>query len=132
VTTPTAALTTLQYNLVIPQNADFPGVTFPILGPDGSPYDLTGCSAKGEIRPFPGSGELYYEWSTSPSAGQGLITLDVGASTLTIRVLASESVLWTFTQGSYDILLVNNAALTGFKTTRIVMGSVTVSQEVTI
>jgi hypothetical protein len=117
---------------VIPQNADWPGVTFPVLGPDGSPYDLTGCSAKGEIRPSPGSAELYYTWSTSPTAGQGLITLDLVNHTLNIRVLATESVLWTFTQGSYDLLLTNPAAPTGLKVTRLVMGSVLVSQEVTI
>lgn len=131
-TTPTAALTTLVYNLVIPQNADWPGVTFPILNANGSVYDLTGCTARGEIRPSPGSNELYYAWSTSPTTGQGLITLDTTAHTLNIRVLAAESALWTFTSASYDILITNPAAATGFKISRVVMGSVTVAREVTI
>lgn len=126
-TTPT--LTTLVYNLIIPQNADWPGVNFPIVGPDGMPYDLSGCSARGQIRPSPGSDEMYYSWSTSPSAGQGLITLS--GATLTIRVLASESVLWTFAQGAYDILLTNPAAPVGLKVSRVAMGAVTVSPEVT-
>jgi hypothetical protein len=115
---------------VIPQGADWPGTNFPIVGPDGTPYDLTGCTAKGQIRPFPGSGELYYTWSTSPSAGQGLITLS--GSTLTIRVLADESALWTFIRGAYDILLTNPAAPVGLKVSRVAMGTVTASQEVTI
>lgn len=33
----TTALNILDYPLVIPQGADWPGVDFPILGPDGSP-----------------------------------------------------------------------------------------------
>jgi hypothetical protein len=129
VTTPTAGLTALVYNLVIPQNADWPGVNFPIIGPDGSPYNLTGCTAKGDIRPSPGAAELYYEWSTSPTGSQGLITLS--GSTLTIRVLATESAQWTFTQGVYDIRLVNPAAPVGLQVSRIAMGTVQVSQEVT-
>jgi hypothetical protein len=125
-------LTTLVYPLCIPQGADWAGIDFPIIGPDGNPYDLSGCSALGQIRPSPGSGELYYTWSTSPTLGQGLITLTVETSTLNIRVLASESSLWTFSIGAYDILLTNPAAPTGFQESRVVMGQVIVSQEVTV
>lgn len=128
-TAPGSGLQTLVYNLVIPQGADWPGVAYPIVGPDNLPYDLTGCTAKGQIRPSPGSDELYYTWSTSPAAGDGLITLS--GSTLTIRVLASESALWTFTSASYDILLTNAAAPVGLRVSRVAMGSVTVSKEVT-
>lgn len=124
-------LDTLVYNLVIPQGADWPGVDFPIVGPDGLPYDLSGCTARGQIRPSPGSDELYYEWSTSPNAGDGLITLNVSSSILNIRVLASESAPWTFTNASYDVLLTNPAAPVGLQVSRVAMGSVTVSKEVT-
>lgn len=124
-------LTTLVYPLVIPQASDWPGVNFPIVGPDYTPYDLTGCSAKGEIKPFPGSDELYYTWSTSPTTGQGLITLTVDTSTLNIRVLATESTLWTFTRGAYDLVVTNPAAPVGLQISRVAMGPVTVSQEVT-
>lgn len=122
----------LEFPLVIPQGVDWPGYDFPIFAPDNTPYDLTGCTALGQIRPFPGSSELYYTWSTSPTTGQGLITLNVGASTLNIRVLAAESALWAFTSGSYDVVLVNDAAPVGLKTSRVAMGRVTVSQEVTV
>jgi hypothetical protein len=64
--------------------------------------------------------------------GQGLITLTVGTSTLNIRVLATESSLWTFTFGAYDILLTNPAAPTGLQESRVAMGTVTVSEAVTI
>lgn len=127
----TTSCATLVYPLEIPQGADWAGINFPIVGPDGNPYDLTGCTAKAEIRPSPGSGELYFTWSTSPITGQGLITLDVPSSTLNIRVLASESALWVFTWGAYDIVLTNPAAPVGLQVSRVVMGNVIVSQEVT-
>lgn len=126
-----ATLATLNYPLCIPQGADWPGINFPIVGPDGNPYDLTGCSAKAEIRPSAGSNELYFTWSTSPTTGQGLIALDVPSSMLNIRVLASESALWAFTEGVYDIVLTNSAAPVGMKVSRVAMGPVNVSQEVT-
>jgi hypothetical protein len=119
----------LVFNLAIPQAADWPGVNYPIIGPDGQPYDLTGCSARGQIRPFPGSDEIYFTWSTSPTVGQGLITLT--DTTLNIRILAAESAAWAFTHGAYDILLNNPAAPVGLQTSRVSMGSVTVSPEVT-
>lgn len=131
-TTPTDNLATLVYNLVIPQASDWAGVSFPILNPDGTLANLTGCSALGKIRPFAGSDELFYTWSTSPTTGQGLITLNVALSTLTIRVLASESALWTFTQGAYDVVLTNPAASVGMQVTRVVMGTVTVSPQSTV
>lgn len=124
-------LATLVYPLVIPQGADWAGVNFPIVGPDGNPYDLTGCTALGQIRPLPNSAELYYTWSTNPTAGQGLITLTVETSTLNIRVLATESSLWTFDRGVYDLILTNPAAPVGLQVNRVAMGSVRVSEEVT-
>lgn len=129
---PTSTLTTLVYDLIIPKDSDWAGVSFPILNPDGSAANLTGCTALGEIRPFAGSDELYFTWSTSPATGQGLIILDVPSSTLTIRVLATESVLWTFNRGAYDLVLRNNAASIGMQVTRVVMGHVTVSPQATI
>jgi hypothetical protein len=125
------SLTTLLYPLIIPQGVDWPGVNFPIVGPDGNPYDLTGCSALGQIRPMPATTELYYTWSTSPSTGQGLITLDIPDSILNIRVLASESSGWAFKEGVYDIVLTNPSAPVGLQVSRVAQGSVLVSQEVT-
>lgn len=127
-----AICATLVYNLVIPQGADWPGVTYAIVDGDGNPYNLAGCSALGQIRPSPGAGELYYTWSSSPTTGQGLITLNTVASTLSIRVLAAESALWTFTYGAYDIVITNPSAPVGLQVSRVVMGSVSVSEEVTI
>lgn len=128
-TRPTSGLATLVFDLVIPQNADWPGINYPIIGPDGTPYDLTGCSARGQIRPSPGADEIYFTWSTTPGVGEGTITLS--GTTLNIRTLVAESAPWVFTQGAYDILLSNPAAPVGLRTSRVAMGAVTVSPEVT-
>lgn len=121
-------LDTLVYPLLIPQGADWQGVNYPIIGPDKLPYDLAGCSAKGQIRPSAGSDELYFTWSTDPGSGEGLITLN--GATLNIRVLAVESALWTFTTGVYDIVVTNPAAPVGLQVSRVAEGIVTVSQRV--
>ena len=120
---------TLVYPLTIPQGADWPGVAFPILGPDGQPYDLTGCTARAQIRVDPDGVNPLFTWSTSPGTGEGTITLT--GSSLAISVLASQSALWTFTEGVYDIVLTNSAAPVGFQVSRVVMGPVTVSLDVT-
>lgn len=125
----TGPLAVLVYNLIIPQGSDWPGINYPIVGPDGNPYDLSGCSAKAEIRPSPAADELFFTWSTSPITGEGLITFT--GSTLNIRVLASESLPWTFITGAYDIVVTNPAAPVGLQVSRVAMGSVIVSKEVT-
>jgi hypothetical protein len=126
-----AKLAVLEYDLEIPQAADWPGVAFPIFNPDGSLADLTGCSVAGAIRPLRGSDELYFTWSSSPTTGQGLITINTGSSTVTPRVLATESSAWTFSDAVYDIVLTNPTAPVGLRKTRVVMGAVTVSFQVT-
>lgn len=123
-------LPTLGFDLLIPQGVDWPGINYPIFGADGTVYDLTGCSARAEIRPFPGHPELYFAWSTTPTGNQGTITLDAGV--LNIRVLADESAGWAFTAASYDIVLENLAAPVGLQTSRVAMGAVTVSRMVTV
>jgi hypothetical protein len=123
-------LPALGFDLVIPQAVDWPGYNFPISGADGEPYDLTGCTARGEIRPFAGSRELYYAWSTSPTTGEGLITLS--GNILNIRTLATETSTWRWSTASYDIVLTNPAAPIGLRTSRIVMGTVERSPAVTV
>lgn len=123
-------LPTLGYDLLIPQGVDWPGINYPIFGADGTTYNLAGCSARAEIRPFPDHPELYFAWSTTPATGEGLITLADGV--LNLRVLAAESAAWTFTDASYDIILINPDAPVGLQRSRIAMGAVTVSRRVTI
>jgi hypothetical protein len=123
-------LPTLGYDLLVPQGVDWPGLNFPISGADGTPYDLSGCTARAEIRPYAGSDELYFAWSSTPTGNQGTITLT--GDILNIRTLATETVGWTFTTASYDVILINPAAPLGLRVSRIVMGQVAVSVPVTV
>lgn len=122
-------LPTLGFDLLIPQGVDWPGYNFPITGLDGTPYDMTGCTARGEIRPRAGSDELYFVWSSTPTLGQGLITLSAGV--LNVRTLAAETRAWTWTSAEYDIVLTNPNAPVGLRESRVVMGRVDVSRSVT-
>lgn len=47
-TTTASCPSTLVYDLIIPQGVDWPGVDFPIVGPDGEDYDLTGVQREVE------------------------------------------------------------------------------------
>lgn len=123
-------LPTLGFDLLIPQGVDWPGINYPISGADGSAYDLTGCSARGEIRPFEDHPELFFAWSTTPATGEGLISL--AGSVLNIRTLAAESKPWRFVTGVYDIVLTNPAAPVGLRVSRVAMGNVSVSRMVTV
>lgn len=125
-----STLPTLGFDLLIPQGVDWPGINYPIYEADGSTYNLTGCSARAEIRPFPDHPELYFAWATTPTGNEGLITLTGGV--LNLRVLATESAPWRFTTANYDVVLTNPAAPVGIQKSRVAMGSVTVSRMVTV
>jgi hypothetical protein len=122
-------MTAVHVDLTIEQGADWPGLAFPIFDTEGLPYDLTGCTARGQIRRVQNSDPALFTWATSPSTGEGLITL--AGSLLTIRVLGSESSSWDWNTGRYDIYLTNPAAPVGQQTFRIADGAVYLSLEVT-
>lgn len=120
----------LVFDLLIPQGVDWPGYNFPITGADGAPYNVTGCSARGEIRPHPDSDELYFAWSTTPAPGEGLITLTAGV--LNLRTLAAETAPWRWLSAAYDVVLFNPDAPVGLRESRVVMGAVEISRAVTL
>jgi hypothetical protein len=119
----------VQVDLTIEQGSDWPGLAFPIFDSEGAPYDLTGCTARGQIRAAPDEDPELFTWSTSPATGDGLITL--ATNTLTIRVLGDESSAWSFRKARYDIYLTNPAAPVGQRTFRIADGAVYLDLEVT-
>jgi hypothetical protein len=119
----------VQVDLTIEQGADWPGLAFPIFDNEGAPYDLTGCTARGQIRAAPDEDPALFTWSTSPSAGEGLLTL--ATNQLTIRVLGAESTTWDFHKARYDIYLTNPAAPVGQQKFRIAKGAVYLDLEVT-
>lgn len=122
-------MTAVHVDLTIEQGSDWPGLAFPIFDAEGVPYDLTGCTARGQIRRVRDSTPALFSWDTSPAAGEGLITL--ANSLLTIRVLGAESSAWDWNTGRYDIFLTNPAAPVGQRTFRIADGAVYLDLEVT-
>lgn len=122
-------MSAVQVDLRIEQGADWPGLAFPILDEEGQPYDLTGCTARGQIRSARNVEPVLFAWSTDPGEDEGLITLS--GNTLTIRVLGEESSRWAWRRGQYDIELTNPAAPVGKQRFRIAEGSVYLDLEVT-
>lgn len=75
--------------------------TFPVLDADGQPMPLSGYSARAQVRdkPAKAGGVLLHEWSTA--AGNAV----VGSGAVTLQVSDSET--WSFTEGVYDLQLVD-------------------------
>lgn len=119
----------VKVDLTIEQGSDWPGLAFPIFDSEGAPYDLTGCTARGQIRRIQNSDPALFTWSTTPATGEGLIAL--AGNILTIRVLGSESTSWDWNTGRYDIYLTNPAAPVGQRVFRIADGAVYLDLEVT-
>jgi hypothetical protein len=119
----------VKVDLTIEQGSDWPGLAFPIFDEENNPYDLTGCTARGQIRRLANSEPSLFTWSTSPAAGEGLITLS--SNLLTVRILGFESALWAWNTGRYDIQLTNPAAPVGQRVFRIADGAVYLDLEVT-
>lgn len=87
------------------------------------PLDLTGYSARMQVRSSVGSDTVLLELTTE----DGGIVIDALTGTIELRVDAVASAAITWTQGVYDLELVDTD---GF-TTRLAQGSVNVDREVT-
>jgi hypothetical protein len=109
------------YDFTVYQGATFTR-TF-VWTTDGDPVDLTGRTARMQIRPSFGSSEVYLDATTE----NGLITITAltGEVTLTIPADVSEGFTWRC--GRYDIELVASDD----SVVRLVQGAVTVSKEIT-
>lgn len=117
-----------QQRLIIVQGEDW-AYRWPVLAQaDGAAQNLTGWTARGQIRPSKSDPAVLYEWSTT--AGNVAMVPDTGSSTPTnvqIVVSAEDSSAWAFIDGVYDIELTDQAG----KVTRIAEGPVWVDGEVT-
>lgn len=101
---------------------------------DNTPVDLTGYSAKMQIRPAPGSATLYATLSSSLSPdGTGLNlqglegTNPYSSGSIGVYISAASSSLFSFSDASYDLELTS-----GSYVTRILEGKVKLSREVTV
>lgn len=67
----------------------------------GAPYDLTGYSAKMQIRADHASAVVLFELSTV----NGRIVIDGPTGTITLKFTAAETAAFTFTNAVYDLQL---------------------------
>jgi hypothetical protein len=111
-----------QYDITIEQGATF---TLALTYKDGNNQvvDLTGYTAKMQVRPFARSPKVILE-RTSQS---GKIALGGAAGTVTITATAQETAALTPGVGVYDIELYSPISTT----VRLLQGDVTISAEVT-
>jgi hypothetical protein len=92
----------------------------------GDPMDISGWSGKGQIRPYAGSAQLLYEWTTSGGSPNMSLGAD-GKATINVAKAVSSAWSWGSTTAEYDIELTG-----GGKTFRLAQGKAKLSLEVTI
>ena len=93
-------MTALKYTVKLNQG-ETSSLIFPILDEFGAPVNVTGWTAKSQIRSAPGIPTVLYEWSAT--AGN----LTVSGSSVTLRVPAADSSGWTWTSAEYDLILID-------------------------
>lgn len=113
----------VQKNFEVDQNTTF---TFVIQYKDsnGDPIDLTGASAKMQVRDTKGGTKLAFTL-TSPASG---ITIDPTNGKLTIRMTPTQTNKLFYPKSSYDIMLTDSNAVK----IKLVEGFLTLSRSVTI
>ena len=93
------------------------------VAPGGTPIDLTGCSARMQVRPEIDSPAVLMELTTS----NGRITLGGTAGTVDLFISAVDTAAITWDSGVWDIEILHP----GDDVTRLAQGTVIVSPEVT-
>jgi hypothetical protein len=105
----------LEYDLNIEQGSVFRR-SIPVLNDAGAPIDLTGWSARGQIRLTYRDTGVAYE-----------LDLTAAGSTVELVIPAADSSEWQWRHGVYDVELLDADGTP----TRLMQGNVTVSPEVT-
>lgn len=113
----------VQKNFEVDQNTTF---TFTVEYQDnsGNPIDLTGASAKMQVRDTKGGQKLAFTL-TSPLGG---ISLDGPNGKLTIKMTPTQTNKLFYPKSEYDIMLTDS----NLNKTKLVEGFITLSRSVTI
>jgi hypothetical protein len=112
-----------QKNWEVDQNATFSFIV-EYKDPEGDPIDLTGASAKMQVRDTKGGTKLAFTL-TSPSGG---ITINPLSGQLTIKMTPTQTNKLFFPKSSYDIMLTDSNS----NKVKILEGFMTLSRSVTI
>lgn len=110
------------YNLVIEQGADFIK-SFVLRNPDESIKDLTGYTARMQIRQYVFSEDAEYEATTE----NGRLVINIGTGSIQMRFPSSDTSLFEIKRGVYDLEIVDISG----QVTRLIQGTVQISREVT-
>ncbi len=112
-----------QKNWEVDQNTTF---TFTVEYKDnsGDPIDITGASAKMQVRDTKGGSKLAFSL-TSPAGG---ITIDGPNGKLTIKITPTQTNKLFYPKSSYDIMLTDS----NLNKTKLLEGFMTLSRSVTI
>ncbi|WHT21008.1 hypothetical protein N8J89_08055 [Crossiella sp. CA-258035] len=105
----------MRYDITIPQGTTWT-VSIPVLAPNGTPQNLTGWNAAGQVRAFHESPEVLHN-----------ISINLEGSNVVLTVLPTTSSAWAWRNGVYDVELTSPDS----KVIRLVEGHVTVTPEVT-
>lgn len=114
------------FNFIDPSTMILQGATWShqitIQESDGSIFDLTGYTARMQIRETHNSAAILLELTTE----NGRIAINTSTGTITLTILASDTTEITWSRGVYDLELVY-----GITITRLFQGSIEVSPNVT-
>jgi hypothetical protein len=128
-----------KYNFIIEQGATT-NFEFVYKDSSGNPIDLTGYTARMDLRATPGASTSYLTLSSSLGpCGTGLNMSGSGglsaskpltSGSIGVYISAASSSALTFTEASYDLEIVSGSGNCAV-VTRLVEGKVTLSKEVT-
>jgi hypothetical protein len=112
-----------QKNWEVDQNTTYTFIAI-YEDPDGNPIDLTGASAKMQVRDTKGGGKLAFTL-TSPIGG---ITIDPQIGKLTIKMTPTQTNKLFYPKSSYDIMITDS----NLNRIKLLEGFLTLSRSVTI
>ena len=128
-----------KYNFIIEQGATT-NFEFVYKDSSGNPIDLTGYTARMDLRATPGASTSYLTLSSSLGpCGTGLNMSGSGglsaskpltSGSIGVYISAASSSALTFTEASYDLEIVSGSGNCAV-VTRLIEGKVTLSKEVT-
>ena len=112
-----------QKNFEVDQNATFSFIV-EYKDNNGLPIDLTGATAKMQVRDTKGGSKLAFTL-TSPSSG---ITIDAALGKLTIKMTPTQTSKLFYPKSSYDVIVIDSNS----NRVKLVEGFITLNRSVTI
>lgn len=97
------------------------GFLWPIVDTSGNPVDVTGWTARSQVRAIPTAETVLHEWSSAEG------NVELGPTGVILHVSPAASLAWTWTRGVYNVLLTDTTG----NVYEIAQGTVTVDPSIT-